>query len=87
MIKIIAHRVINGNAMTPMFSSLVHRSATINHVAVDQILAPTITPTAFKRGIIPAPTNPKVSNDTKVLLLSIPVMRALTLTAIHHFLV
>ena len=49
------------------------RYPTISHVAVDQMFAPTRTPTAFTNFIIPALTNQRVSSDTNVLLLRIPV--------------
>jgi exosortase/archaeosortase len=81
----IAHQIaIRGNANAEILNSQNHRYPTISPVAVDQILAPTSTPTAFTSFIIPALTNPRVSNEIRVLLLSIPVIIVPTRVAFRH---
>jgi hypothetical protein len=75
---------MRGNANADILNSQNHKYHTISHVAVDQIFAPTRTPTAFTSFIIPALTNPSVSNEIRVLLLSIPVIRVPTNVAFHH---
>ncbi len=62
-----------GRANADILNSPNPRYHTINHVAVDQILAPTNTPTALINCIIPALTNHRVSKEINVLLLSIAV--------------
>jgi hypothetical protein len=82
---IIAHHIaIRGNANAEILNSQNHKYHTISHVAVDQIFAPTSTPTAFTSFIIPALTNQSVSNEIRVLLLSIPVIIVPTNVAFHH---
>jgi len=82
---IIAHQIaISGRAKADILNSQNHKYHTISPVAVDQILAPTSTPTAFTNFIIPALTNPRVSNEIRVLLFNIPVIIVPTNVAFHH---
>ena len=72
-IMIIPPIAIKGRANMEILNSPKPRYPTISHVAVDQMFAPTRTPTAFTNFIIPALTNQRVRRETSVLLLRIPV--------------
>ena len=72
-IMIVPPIAIRGSANIEILKSPNPRYPTISPVAVDQIFAPTSTPTALTSFIIPALTNPSVRSETRVLLLSIPV--------------
>lgn len=86
-IMIIPPIAINGRANIDILNSPNHRYHTISPVAVDQILAPTSTPTALRSFIIPALTNPKVRREMSVLLLRIPVTIVPTSVAFRPLLV
>lgn len=75
---------IRGSANIEILNSQNPKYPTMSPVAVDQMFAPTRTPTAFTNFIIPALTNPRVRRETKVLLFSIPVTIVPTNVAFHH---
>ena len=78
---------ISGKANIEILNSQNPKYHTISPVAVEPIFAPTRTPTALTRVIIPALTNPRVNRDTSVLLFSIQVIIVPTKVAFHHLLV
>lgn len=75
---------MRGKAKADILNSQNHKYHTISPVAVDQMLAPTSTPTALTNFIIPALTKPRVRSEIRVLLLSIPVIIVPTNVAFHH---
>jgi exosortase/archaeosortase len=85
VIRKISHpTAIKGIAKIPMLNSEDHKNATISHVAVEPILAPTSTQTALISCMVHVDTNHNVRREISVLLLRIHVIVIPVNTAFRH---